>query len=328
MTPENADHILVQHAGGPRSNGHGRQPAALGRDHEAILSAYASRMQASGHQGHSARTYISAARGYLHWLEMADVGGDPLANGDARDQAVREYLSWLQTGARRSPATVNKSLAVLNDFYLYRGMGKCDVNRVSAAPRPPHVLSIEDVVQYLQTVHECKSSRDRAIALLPLCAGSRVSEVAALDVRDIKLLMKENKITDPVKGEITFRARSEVSNSVPIHADLRVGLSAWLGERGSWLESGSDQRALFISKRGGRLTTDALSDIIKCIAEDAKIDAEITIGVLRRTFENLLLKMGGDRRTVAHLTGRAGQASVSPHYRALAKAVASLPRIK
>jgi hypothetical protein len=37
--------------------------------------------------------------------------------------AVRDYRSYLVTVAKRAAATVNKHLAALQDFYVWRGLG-------------------------------------------------------------------------------------------------------------------------------------------------------------------------------------------------------------
>jgi hypothetical protein len=51
------------------------------------------------------RAYASRVRGYLAWLDSADVDGDPRADAKARDGAVRDYRTNLQTVANRKPAS-------------------------------------------------------------------------------------------------------------------------------------------------------------------------------------------------------------------------------
>jgi hypothetical protein len=61
------------------------------------------------------RTYASKVRQYLAWLADADTEGDPLGARDARDWAVRDYRTHLQTILKRKPATVNNALAAVDD---------------------------------------------------------------------------------------------------------------------------------------------------------------------------------------------------------------------
>jgi hypothetical protein len=61
--------------------------------------------------------YASRVRQYLAWLAHTDVDGDPLTEKAARDGAVRDYRTHLQTVLKRAPATINTILAALADFY-------------------------------------------------------------------------------------------------------------------------------------------------------------------------------------------------------------------
>ena len=64
---------------------------------------------------------------------------------------------------------------------------------------------------------------DRAIALLPLYAGTRIAEIRALDVADVRLSAR--------KGELHLVGKGEKSRTVPVHPKLREALAAWLAER-------------------------------------------------------------------------------------------------
>ena len=83
---------------------------------------------------------------------------------------------------------------------------------------------------------------DRAIALLPLYAGTRIAEIRALDVADVRLSAR--------KGELHLVGKGEKSRTVPVHPKLREALAAWLAERPA--HRGADPAALFTSSRGTR----------------------------------------------------------------------------
>ena len=63
--------------------------------------------------------YVSRVRGYLTWLATTADGdlGDPLEETSARDGAVRDRRDWAKTVARLRPATINNTLAAVDDFY-------------------------------------------------------------------------------------------------------------------------------------------------------------------------------------------------------------------
>jgi site-specific recombinase XerD len=283
MTPENAAAAVAQ-------------PSELTPENATLLAEYARHLARSPLTGHSPRTYLGAVRAYLTWLGQAGADGDPLNDATAKDWAVRDYRSYLVTAAKRATATVNKHLAALQDFYVWRGLGPPQgVNRHRVARHAPRALSPRARLRYLRAAEARPSARDRAIALLPLYAGTRIAEMAALDVTDVRLSAR--------KGDLHLVGKGEKSRVVPVHLKLREALAVWLAERPA--RAGADTPALFLSVRGTRMTTDALADVITAIAADADLEDEVTSHVLRHTFGTELIRSGVDIVTVAELMGHA-----------------------
>lgn len=283
MTPENAPDTRHQHA-------------ELTPENASTLAEYAVHLEHSPLRGHSPRTYLGAVRAYLAWLGQAQVDGDPLNDATAKDWAVRDYRSYLVTVAKRATATVNKHLAALQDFYTWRGLGSPQgVKRHQVRRHGPKALDPRAKLRYLRTVEAWPSARDRAIALLPLYAGTRIAEINALDVADVRLSAR--------KGQLHLFGKGEKSRTVPVHQKLREALAAWLAERPS--KPGADSAALFTSVRGTRMTTDAIADVIEAITAAAGLDDHVTSHVLRHTFGTELTRDGVDIVTVAELMGHA-----------------------
>lgn len=283
MTPEN----MVNGAA---------QATELTPENTALLAEYANHLKRMPLLGHSPRTYLGVIRAYLAWLEQAETDGDPLNDAAAKDWAVRDYRSYLVTVAKRATATVNKHLAALSDFYVWRGLGKPqDVKRQKVPRHAPKALEPRAKTRYLRAVEAWPSARDRAIALLPLYAGTRIAEIAALDVADVRLTAR--------KGELHLVGKGEKSRAAPVHAKLREVLAAWLAERPS--RRGAASPALFISGRGTRMTTDAIADVIGAITRTAGLDDHVTSHVLRHTFGTEMTRSGVDLVTVAELMGHA-----------------------
>lgn len=105
-------------------------------------------------------------------------------------------------------------------------------------------------------------------------AGTRIAEIRALDVADVRLSVR--------KGELHLVGNGEKSRTVPVHSKLREALAAWIAERPS--KPGSDSAALFTSVRSTRMTTDAIADVIETITRAAGLDDHVTSHVLRHTF--------------------------------------------
>ncbi|MGH3174058.1 MAG: tyrosine-type recombinase/integrase [Streptosporangiaceae bacterium] len=92
---------------------------------------------------------------------------------------------------------------------------------------------------------------------------------------------------------------------MPIHAQLRTDLQAWLGERPDWPGAGTSP-ALLLNRRGRRLSVRGASDIIRAIAAEANLDEEhITAHIGRHTFATTLVRGGTDLVTVADMLGHA-----------------------
>jgi hypothetical protein len=72
----------------------------------------------------SGEAYAHQVRRYIAWLgARSPVDGDPLADSDARDWAVRDYKRHVKTVERWKPASVNLALAALDSFYIERRRG-------------------------------------------------------------------------------------------------------------------------------------------------------------------------------------------------------------
>ncbi len=283
MTPENAASAVAQ-------------TAELTPENAELLAKYADHLEHSPLTGHTPRTYLGAVRAYLAWLGQAEVDGDPLNDTAAKDWAVRDYRSYLVTVAKRATATVNKHLAALQDFYTWRGLGQPQGVKRHQVPRhAPKALDPRAKLRYLRAVEACSSARDQAIALLPLFAGTRIAEIAALDTADVRLSAR--------KGELHLVGKGEKSRTVPVHPKLREALAAWLDMRPS--RPGAGTAALFTSGRGTRMTTDALADVIDRITKAAGLEDEVTSHRLRHTFGTELTRSGVDIVTVAELMGHA-----------------------
>jgi integrase/recombinase XerC len=222
--------------------------------------------------------------------------GDPLADADARDWAVRDYGSHLQVIAKAPPATVNGALAAIDDFYTRRGLGRANAERADLPEQAPQALDKRAVLRWLRAVEAHLAPRDRALAGVLFYAGARISEAVALDVDDVRLSAR--------KGVLRILGKGEKVREVPIHPQLRRDLTLWLEERSNW-PGAETTPALFLNQRGARRSVRGASDIVATLAEAASQDDETTAHVLRHTFGTTLVRGGADLVLVAELMGHA-----------------------
>ena len=240
------------------------------------------------------RAYRGHARRFVEFLAgWPGEGGDPLTDAHARDYAVRDFKSYLKTVRRARPASVNLALAGVDHFYRFVGTGRPDVRREELVQAAPRALSPDELRRFLRAVERCESPRDRAIALLLVNTGLRIGECAALDVDDVAVSAR--------KGRVVVReGKGDAYREVPLNAEARDALDAWTLVRRGQLE-GSGERALFVSRKGVRLSTRAIDLVVRALARDANL--VLSAHTLRHTCQTRLVRGGADVVLVAELAG-------------------------
>jgi integrase/recombinase XerC len=242
------------------------------------------------------RTYASKVRQYLAWLETADVAGDPLTEPDSRDRAVRAWRGHLLVVAKQVPATVNTALAAVDDFYTRRGLGQAAAERTRRQTTAPRTLDRRALLRWLRAVEAEPSTRDRALASVPFYAGARIAETVRLDTGDVHLCAR--------KAVLRVHGNRDKIREIPLHPSLRTHVQQWLADRPDWAGANANP-ALFLNRRGERLTVRGARDVIARIAQAAGLQ-DVTADILRSTFAATLARGGTDLIVLADLLGNAG----------------------
>lgn len=278
----------------------GAQPTALPREYADFLADYTRALAGVPLAADTKRTYVSRVRMYLAWLASPTASrrsqGDPLVSPRARDWAVRDYRFYLLRDAdpKRSVRYSNNALAALDDFHVRLGLGKADIGRDDLPKTAPKALDGNAQIRWLRAVEDWPHARDRLLALLPFYAGLRVGDAVALDVPDVRMSAR--------KGVLVVYGKGGKIREVPIHPRLRDPLTLWLDERPRWKHAAAG-RALFLSRRGGRLSARAASTVFTAIGQAAGLDDDITAHIGRHTFVTQLIRGGEDLVTVAEIAG-------------------------
>jgi site-specific recombinase XerD len=134
-------------------------------------------------------------------------------------------------------------------------------------------------------VEACPSPRDRALAGIPLYAGARIAEVVRMDLGDVQLSAR--------KGTLRLLGKGQRPRTVQAVAQLREDLQLWLAERTDW-PGAEGNPALFLNRRGGRLSVRGASGVIADVAEAAALDDPASAHVLRHTCATILVRGGTD----------------------------------
>jgi len=239
---------------------------------------------------HTRRNYLQRVKRYLDYLQNSIEGLQALSDEVERDFQMREFKAWLLTSGA-SPSTINSTLSAVDNFYLSRGMKQAKLKRLDLPRQAPRALERDEERRLLKELARV-SLRNRAVVMVMLHAGLRISEVAGLNVGDVCLTAR--------RGEILVRCGKGLKQrTIPINQDLREVLLKYLSSEGSR----EALEPLFISQKQNRLSMAAIDKIIRLLGAQACI--ELSAHDLRHHFITRLVRQGTDIVTVAELAGHA-----------------------
>lgn len=242
------------------------------------------------------RAYRVRAGQYLEYLAATPAEyGDPLEDPHARDYAARDFKSHLKTVRKARPSSVNLSLAAVDNFYRFLGMGKPEVRREELPGAAPRALSPDDQKRFLRAVERSGEVRDKAIAKMLFYAGLRIGELTKLDVEDVPTSSRKGKV-------IVRRGKGDAYREIALNAEVREALERWLAERKENYPVG-EEPALFLSQRGKRLSTRAVDFIVRHVGEEAALEEPLSAHALRHTCMTNLVRAGYDLVLVAEIAG-------------------------
>ena len=161
----------------------------------------------------------------------------------------------------------------------------------------PETLSVEEVEALLSAEGAATpmSIRDRAIIEVMYATGVRVSELVSLDIDDVDL----------DESFVRCMGKGSKERIIPVHDEAVEAVKEYLEDGRPSLAGPAAGRALFVSRKGGRLTRQALWLILKGRAQSAGIERKITPHTLRHSFATHLLIGGAPLRHVQELLGHA-----------------------
>jgi integrase/recombinase XerD len=137
------------------------------------------------------------------------------------------------------------------------------------------------------------SIRDRAILELLYASGLRISELVGLDLDDV----------DMAEQLVTVTGKGSKQRLVPFGGEAAAALEAWMVRARPTFRPRS--AALFLNRRGRRLTRQGGWKIVKAHAAKAGLGEAVSPHVLRHSFATHLVDGGADVRVVQELLGHA-----------------------
>jgi integrase/recombinase XerD len=142
-----------------------------------------------------------------------------------------------------------------------------------------------------------EARRDRAMLELLYATGMRVTELVSLDIGNLNL--------DPRAPYVKCVGKGAKERSIPIHDHALEAVSAYLEDGRPLLLKDRGELALFLNRRGERLTRQGFWLILKGYARAANLSKEITPHTLRHSFATHMLRGGMPLRNVQEMLGHA-----------------------
>ncbi len=276
-------------------------PQALPLDVEEWLSWLATE---KGRAPATLAAYRRDARRWWAWLRRRGAVLD-----EVREPDVEAYVGDLRSRGL-APATVARSVVAvrsLHRFLAEEGRSDHDPGARVDTPRVPaglpKALSESQVEALIGAVvgDEPAARRDRAILEVLYGTGLRISELVGLRLGDVDL---ESAL-------VRAFGKGSKERVVPVGRPAVAALAAWLGPGGRpafvperWARR-ADADAVFLNRRGGRLTRQGAWLVVKRWGREVGLEAHLTPHVLRHSCATHMLDHGADIRAVQELLGHA-----------------------
>jgi integrase/recombinase XerC len=220
---------------------------------------------------------------------------------------ARELLAQLHGGGLK-PSTLALTLSAWRGFYKWLALQqRIDHDPLVGLKAPkrgrplPKALAVDDAVALAEAEPDgdpALQARDHALVELLYGAGLRIGELLALDVD-----ARAPSHVDLANGEIQVVGKGSKSRRVPLGAQARKALEAWLSQRA--LMAKPEEPALFVGSRGQRLQPGVARKQIAALARAAGLPTHVHPHMLRHSYASHLLQSSGDLRGVQELLGHA-----------------------
>jgi len=200
-----------------------------------------------------------------------------------------------------SSRSIQRRLSATRSFFRYllreRHVRRNPVQAVSApkgAKRLPASLDTDRMARLLEIPGDgALVDRDRAILELLYSSGLRLAELTDLNVGDV----------DARDATVRVTGKGNKERIVPVGSKALEALARWQKTRAAIADL--DEKALFVSQRGTRLSRRSVQARVDYWARRQGIDTKVYPHLFRHSFATHLLESSHDLRAVQELLGHA-----------------------
>jgi integrase/recombinase XerD len=223
---------------------------------------------------------------------------------------LSDFLQWLNSQNLRAASSARILAAVrgYQKYLLLENLRTDDPSQQVKSPklpkRLPKALTQAQVMALLSAsgpepddeTADVLRLRNRAILELMYSSGCRVSEVAQLDLDEMVQ-----------GGWVRIRGKGSKERLVPVGSFAQRAIDAYLIRSRPLLSAKAGGPALFLNKRGSRLSRQSIWEIIQSAGEGCGLS--VSPHSLRHSFATHLIEGGADVRVVQELLGHASVAT-------------------
>jgi tyrosine recombinase XerC len=274
----------------------------------AVLARFDRDLTARGMSENTRRAYGVDLEQFATWASARGLAPNSVAYRELRGYAA----ALSERGLER--VSVARKLAAVRSLYQHLvAVEEAAQNPAELLPNPkrasrlPRVLGRDEMEALLDRIPAGTplELRDRAMFELAYSCGLRCSEIVSLDTGDLDFDAEVLRVSG--KGGKT--------RLVPIGEPAQRAVDRYLTAARSSLDTGGDAEALFLSRRGRRLSPSDVRRRLERWVREAALASGVSPHTLRHSFATHLLEGGADLRSIQELLGHASVSTTQVYTR-------------
>lgn len=240
----------------------------------------------------------------FHDIDISDIDLKFVSGIKTND--IFAYLIWLSREQNLNSASRSRKISSLRSFYKYCCVKKhlfennptLELENPKKNKRSPKYLTLEESQALINAAYNAptlSNERDYCIVILFLNCGMRLAELRGINLSDIH-------------GDIlTVIGKGNKERTIYLNKSCVDAIDEWLKVRDSYKIKPVAKDALFISKKGLRLSEDMIQITIKNLLAQSGLDTKTySVHKLRHTAATLMYKYGHvDLRSLQTILGHA-----------------------
>jgi len=239
-----------------------------------------------------------------------------------------KFIGWLRVERDNNAGSINRKESSIKSYVKYLRFNQvkgADVFPIESLPRarepyagPVEALTPDEVIKLLNTIdhNSVLGFRDLTLYTMLYSLGLRIGEALSIDIEDIDF---DNDV-------VRIHGKGRRERKLPLTEDLLDIINKWLIYR-TQLNNADTLQALFVSKKGNRLSARTAQDNLKKIVEKAgpfSID-KVTPHSLRHAFATHAIEGEQDifvlKAIMGHASTKSTEIYLHPSMKLLKKAV-------